>query len=155
MERLGTARPERRAVHRGEEPFVRVHDDRVGVLGPVEAPAKLRAHGRRACVGGVDVQPDTRLPAAHTELSHRVDRGRRGAADRCDDGGCVVEWKAGIIRNSASTGTVRYSSPRIRAAFSTEKCACSEPYTTPPGRIVRAAARAASVEVDAVSSMCP
>ena len=34
--------------------------------------------------------------------------------------------KSVVIRNSSSTGTVRYSSPRIRTAFSTEKFACSD-----------------------------
>ncbi len=44
----------------------------------------------------------------------------------------------------------------MRAAFSTDEWACSEQTTTPAsGRSVRAAASAARVDVDAVSSMCP
>ena len=59
------------------------------------------------------------------------------------------------IRNSESTGTFCTASPSSLAAFSTDECACSEHSTTRPGNACRAAARAARVEVDAVSSMCP
>ena len=62
---------------------------------------------------------------------------------------------SGRMRNSASAGTLRSSRPRIRAALSTEECACSEQSTTPSGRSTRAAASAARVDVDAVSSMWP
>ena len=65
------------------------------MLDPVETPAKLRAHGSRARVGGVDVEPDTRLTAARAELAHRIDGGGRGAADRRDDCGRVVEREVG------------------------------------------------------------
>ena len=95
VERLRAPRPERRAVHRREQPLVRVDDDRVGALAAVEAPAKLGADRRRARVGGVDVQPDAGLLAAARELGHRVDRGRRGRADGRDDGGRVVEREVG------------------------------------------------------------
>ncbi len=60
------------------------------------------------------------------------------------------------IRNAASTGSLRTSSPAMRQAFSTEECACSEHTTTRrPGAASRAATSAAKVEVEAVSSMCP
>jgi hypothetical protein len=45
--------------------------------------------------------------------------------------------------------------PRSRAALSIEECACSEQSTVPFGRRWRAAVSAASVEVEAVSSMWP
>ena len=45
--------------------------------------------------------------------------------------------------------------PSIRAPFSTDECACSEQTTTFRPVTCRAAISAASVEVDAVSSMCP
>ena len=51
---------------------------------------------------------------------------------------------------------VRSSRPRIFAAFSTEECACSDATTTGlSGASSRAAARPTSVDVEAVSSMCP
>ena len=59
------------------------------------------------------------------------------------------------IRNSSSTGSVLYSSPSRRAAFSTEKLACSEARTAPSGTSSRAAASAEIVEIEAVSSMWP
>ena len=59
------------------------------------------------------------------------------------------------MRNSSSTGTLRSSMPNIRAFFSTDECACSEQTTTFRPVTWRAAISAASVDVDAVSSMCP
>ena len=59
------------------------------------------------------------------------------------------------IRNSSSEGTLRSSIPSIRAALSAAECACSEQTTTLRPVVCRAAIRAASVEVEAVSSMCP
>ncbi len=58
-------------------------------------------------------------------------------------------------RYSSSVGTCRTSIPRIRAAFSTEECACSEQTTRRLPVASRAAASAASVDVEAVSSMWP
>ncbi len=45
--------------------------------------------------------------------------------------------------------------PSMRAFFSTDECACSEQTTTLRPVTWRAAISAASVDVDAVSSMCP
>ena len=60
------------------------------------------------------------------------------------------------MRNASSAGALRTSMPSMRAAFSTDECACSEQTTTlRPGRSPGRAASAASVEVEAVSSMCP
>ena len=59
------------------------------------------------------------------------------------------------MRSSSSTGTLRSSIPSIRASFSTEECACSEQTTTLRPVTWRAAMSAASVEVEAVSSMWP
>ena len=59
------------------------------------------------------------------------------------------------MRNASSAGTLRSSSPSMRAAFSTDECACSEQTTTLRPVAWRAAISAASVEVDAVSSMWP
>jgi len=50
---------------------------------------------------------------------------------------------------------LRSSIPSIRASFSTEECACSEQATTLRPVTCRAAISAASVEVEAVSSMWP
>ena len=91
VQNLRPPRPERRAVHRREQPLVRVDDERVGALAAVEAPAELRADRRRAGVGRVDVQPDARLLTAARELGHGVDGRRRRRPDRRDDGGRVVE----------------------------------------------------------------
>ena len=63
-------------------------------------------------------------------------------------------WRAsGRIRNCSSTVTFRSSMPSIRAALSTEECACSEHTTTSRPVTCLATIRAASVEVEAVSSM--
>ena len=70
-QRLRPAGEEGGAVHRGEEPLVRVDADRVGPLPSGEVAAKLRAHGRAARVRGVDVEPGARLGAAVGELRRR------------------------------------------------------------------------------------
>ena len=62
---------------------------------------------------------------------------------------------SGRRRNASSLGTLRSSSPSMCAALSTEEWACSEHTTTCPPVAFRAAMSAASVEVDAVSSICP
>jgi hypothetical protein len=59
------------------------------------------------------------------------------------------------MRCSASAGAFRTSRPSSRAFFSTDECACSEQTTTLRPVASRAAISAASVEVDAVSSMWP
>ena len=59
------------------------------------------------------------------------------------------------MRSSSSAGTLRSSIPSIRAAFSTDECACSEQATAFRPVTWRAAISAASVDVEAVSSMCP
>ncbi len=59
------------------------------------------------------------------------------------------------MRSSASVGCLRSSIPSIRAALSTDECACSEQTTTLRPVTCRAAISAARVDVDAVSSMCP
>ena len=60
-----------------------------------------------------------------------------------------------VMRSSSSTGCLRSSIPSMRASFSTDECACSEQTTTLRPVTCRAAMSAASVEVDAVSSMWP
>ncbi len=59
------------------------------------------------------------------------------------------------MRYSASAGTVRSSIPSMRAPFSSAECACSEPTATLRPVTWRAAIMAASVEVEAASSMWP
>ena len=59
------------------------------------------------------------------------------------------------ILNPASAGTLRICMSSSRAALSTDECACSEQTITRRPVACRAAASAAIVEVDAVSSMCP
>ena len=60
------------------------------------------------------------------------------------------------MRKASSTGAWRISRPRMRQARSMDECACSEATTTRrSGSAVRAAHSAASVEVDAESSMWP
>jgi hypothetical protein len=62
---------------------------------------------------------------------------------------------SGRMRYSPSTGSLRSSMPSIRAPFSTDEWACSEQATTSRPVAWRAAIRAASVDVEALSSMCP
>ena len=57
------------------------------------------------------------------------------------------------IRNSSSDGTLCSSIPSIRAALSTDECACSEQTTALRPVTWRAAISAARVDVEAVSSM--
>ncbi len=59
------------------------------------------------------------------------------------------------IRNSSSVGTLRSFIPSIRAAFSTDECACSEQTTVERPVASRAAMIEARVEVEALSSMWP
>ena len=59
------------------------------------------------------------------------------------------------IRKSPSTGAFRSSIRSIRAALSTEEWACSEQTTTFLPVTCFATMHVASVDVDAVSSMCP
>ena len=59
------------------------------------------------------------------------------------------------MRYSPSEGTVRSSIPSIRAPFSSAECACSEPTATLRPVTWRAAIMAASVEVEAASSIWP
>ena len=73
------------------------------------------------------MEPDARLGAALGERAHRVDRGRRRRADRRDDRGRLVERRSrGASGTRRRPEPCRSSSPRIRAAFSIEKWACSE-----------------------------
>ena len=136
---------------------MRVDDERVGELDAVlatSAPPRRstrsprtprrraatrprRAHARRARAPG--------RPRRTTSCrrSRRRTRRRRGRSRRP------------CIRSSSSTGTLRSSIPSMRASFSTEECACSEQTTTLRPVTCRAAISAASVDVDAVSSMWP
>ena len=93
---------------------------------------ELRADARRAGVGGVDVQPRSRglggsrrSPARDRPTSsrscRRSRRPRRRRSDRARRRAC------GRRRRPA---TWRISRPRMRAARSTEECACSEATTT-------------------------
>ena len=155
---VGPARPEQRAVHRHEQPLVRVDDERVGALDAVAAtsaapgrpmPSRRRRRRRAATRPRSRAVGDRRAPGRPTSTtssrrSRRPRTRRRGRAT------------SGRMRNSSSTGTLRSSSPSIRAAFSTDECACSEQTTTRASGCTCARPRArASVDVDAVSSMCP
>ena len=136
---------------------MRVDDERVGELDAVLRPALLVADPRRARVRGVDVQPRAR----------RVRSAPRARAPGSTDANDVVPTVATTaatssssstsarMRSSSSTGTLRSSIPSMRAAFSTDECACSEQTTTLRPVTWRAAISAASVDVDAVSSMWP
>ena len=153
----GPARPEQRAVHRREHPLVRVDDERVGALDARERPALLLADHRRARVGGVDVQPGAGLRAQRRRPPRT---GSTEAVEVVPTVGTTTATSSrssasGRIRNSSSAGTLRSSIPSIRAPFSTDECACSEQTTTLRPVTWRAAISAASVEVEAVSSMWP
>jgi hypothetical protein len=66
----GLAIQQRAAVERGEQPLVRVDDERVGVLDPgVQAPNGWRCKTRPA-VRPVDVEPDAEIGA---DLRHGVE----------------------------------------------------------------------------------
>ena len=83
--RVHAARVERAQIERGEEPLVRVDDDRVRAPAVVHDPGGLRDQGGGAGVRGVDVQPDP-LGRAHVgDLRHRIHAGHGGRADRGDD----------------------------------------------------------------------
>ena len=156
-ERLRPPRPDGRAVHRREEPLVRVDDDRVGVLDAVEAPAELGADGGRARVGRVDVEPDARLGAAPGEL-RRPGRPRSTRSCRPSprprsrpSSGKSVRHPELVVDRDACAARARGSAPPSRPR------SAPAPRRRPPrpGRSARAAASAARVEVEAVSSMWP
>ncbi len=129
---------------------------------PAKGPAVLLADHGRPGVGRVDVEPGTGLGAERRDLGDRV------------DGACSTSFPTVATTAAASplaaaprpgrpggAGTRRRprsctsGSSSSRAALSTEEWACSEQRTLRLGRRWRAAASAARVEVEAVSSMCP
>ena len=137
---------------------MRVDDDRVGALPAGECVAQLGADRRRPGVGGVDVQPD----ACRARTRPRSGRPGRSSSSRSSRSSRRRRTRplrssaSGRSRNASSTGVARASRPRSRHAFSTEECACSEQTTTrASGLAPRAAASAAIVPVDAVSSRWP
>ena len=111
MEHLGPACPQRCAIHLGEEPLVRIDDDGIGALDPVEAPAKLGADGRRPRIRRVDVEPRARLPAPLGELRHGVDRRGSRRADRRDDRRRIVERKV----STHAVRLVDFDGPELEA----------------------------------------
>ena len=140
-----------------EHPLVGIDDERVGAVDALERPAQLGADHRRAGVGGVDVEPRARGRAA---VGDRRDR------DRPTSSTSSRRWRrprptsssssaSARMRNASSAGILRSSMPSMRAALSAAECACSEQTTTLRPVVCRAAISAASVEVDAVSSMWP
>ena len=100
-------RPQRGAALRGEEPLVRVDDDRVDPLDVLERPAVLGADHRGAGVRGVDVEPGAVSLAGVGDRRDRVDRRRGRRADRRDDGARVASGRA----PPAGGGTPRRPAP--------------------------------------------
>ena len=135
-----------RAVHRREQPLVRVDADRVGPLPAGEVVAQLRADRGGARVGRVDVEPDARGRSPVGDRGHGVDGRRRGRADGRDDRAGAGRGRAGraAARTRRRPATVRTSSSSSRAAFVVDECVCSEQTTT---RRSGAAARAAASAV--------
>ena len=88
---LGAAGPEQRAIHRREQPLVRVDDERVRALDALLRPARLRADPRGSGVGGVDVEPDACGRTGVGDRGDGIHGGRRGGADGRDDGGRVAQ----------------------------------------------------------------
>ena len=149
---------EHRAVHRREQPLVRVDADRVGPLPAGEGCAQLRAHRRRPGIRRVDVEPHALRLRPVRDRRYRIDRRRRRRADRGDDRACVteVERVRPQARTTSSTGDARTSSSSRRAAFAVDECVCSEHTTTlRSGAAARAAASAVIRPDDAVSSIWP
>ena len=152
------AREEGGAVHRREQPLVRVDADRVGALPAREVVAELGAHGRSAGVGRVDVEPGTRR-LRHGPRSRRQGRPRptrwsptvattAQASERSSSSGRSAK--------PSSTGARRTSSSSRRAAFAVDEWVCSEQTTTRrSGWAARAAASAVIRPDDAVSSRWP
>ena len=85
------AAEQRRAPHRREEPLVGVDPDRVGAFPAGEVVTQLRAHRRRAGIGGIDVEPGAFCPGAVGDRRDRIDRRRRGRADGCHHRTGIVE----------------------------------------------------------------
>ena len=83
---VGARRVEDAAVHRRQEPLVRVHEQRIGPLATVQHVAQRRGDGGRASVGGVDMQPHAVLGAHVGGGGHGVDARGRGGADGGDHG---------------------------------------------------------------------
>ena len=136
---------------------MRVDDDRVGALPAGEASPQLRADRGRAGVGGVDVEPDARPLARVGDRRHGIDRARRRRPDRRDDRARAREVER-----------VRPEAERVvdgrRARLEAEEPArlldrgvrvLGADDDARPGRASRAAASAAIVPVEAVSSRWP
>ena len=79
-----------------EEPFVRVHPDRIGALDPTQKPFALLGHDREAAIRGVHVQPDTFCLAVVRHRFKRIDgpgAARPGVGahrDGVEPGGAVI-----------------------------------------------------------------
>src|SRR5262249_5791941 len=72
-------------INRNEQPFVRVHHDRICVLASVENPLHLRYDRRRSRVSRVDMKPQILTSTNLRDLRDRIDAGRRGGPNRRDD----------------------------------------------------------------------
>ena len=97
-----------RAVERGEQPLVRVHDERVGALDPVEERPNRRRRESGASVRAVHVHPKTE-PLAHVGDGGKVvDDARVRRARRRAHGEDTVEVEAleGSVQGLAGETTV-------------------------------------------------
>src|ERR1051325_6048836 len=72
--------------HRRHEPFVRIHNDRVRMLHAVPNESKFGADRRRACIGGVDVEPASLAPGDLADGGNGIDGDGRRRAGGGDDG---------------------------------------------------------------------
>ena len=145
-------RPEDRAAHAGEQPLVRVDDERVGAArrprcGARDTPTPSPRTRRRRAATPRPCAPRSR-PTGSTEVVDVVPTVATTAH------ASVVSTRSARMRYASSTGTRRSSSSSTRAALSIDECVCSLQTTTRrSGITARAAASAVSVAVDAVSSM--
>ncbi len=99
------------------------------------------------------MQPDARLLAAAGELRHGVDRGRAGRPDGRDDGSCVVEREVGAHAELVVHGHLAELEPDEPRRLLDAEVRLLGRVDHASGLRVRAAASAAIVAVDAVSSM--
>src|SRR5579871_1345772 len=86
LDDLRPASVEDAAIDRGEEPFMRVDDQRIGALAAVQCPAHGWIDGSRAAIRTIDMQPEAVSRADSGDLRHGVYAGGRGRADRSHDG---------------------------------------------------------------------
>src|SRR2546423_3285663 len=86
LQQVGSPRVEHRAIHRGEQPLVRIHDQGIRPIATVEDVPHLRNNGRGSPVRSIDVKPHLLPRADVCNRGYRIDGRGRSRSYCCYDG---------------------------------------------------------------------